>query len=178
MSGDPVPAVPGGAAPLAGGDPALVSGAPRRPPLSLGDGCIQSPQAARSDRRELRPPDRLIRWQPDRTEFEPLWTAFEAACDHFGAETVPKRVAFGEPESILRIRPQVQVNGNARGREPSGVFLTRCRQRLTAATQPAGALSVPRGRGWGPSVNVDGCCRRSRISPRTLGLSVEQPSLG
>lgn len=52
-----------------------------------------------------------------------------------------------ELKSIRPNLPSVRVNANARPGNWPGVFISLCCQRVTAIPSPAGALSVPRGRG-------------------------------
>jgi len=69
-------------------------------------------------------------------------------------ESVPNRVAFGEPKSIRRNLPSAQVNGNARPGNWPGVSVSRCCQRVTAFPPPALALSGSRARFWGPKATM------------------------
>jgi len=96
-------------------------------------------------------------------------------------ESVPNRVAFGEPKSIRRNLPSAQVNGNARPGNWPGVFISLCWQRVTAFPPPTPALSISQVRFCeilGSESNHDGCSRCPKKRPRTLGLSREQVEPG
>jgi len=65
-----------------------------------------------------------------------------------------KLVRLGEPKSIRRNLPSVQVNGNAQSCNWPGVFISHCQQWLTAFQPPAPALSIPQAGLWGPKPTV------------------------